>query len=305
MPDPLPVLHIGFNKAGSTTLQNGLFARHPEVASLGEPFKREHLDVHEAMFNVMKSCHRDPAQRVEFNLERCRALWQQALAAIGPGKVPVYSKESMVSAAFYDAPTDARLPTKLRAVVGGARIVIMARHQIKLLESLYITRNKGHSYRSPDEWFEENDRGSLYMFRYNAIAESYAEAFGRENVGVFLLEDLQADVGAFAKRLCDFIGIDGDLGARLLAGQKWNTRTSQRMHTYSRLRKRFGPDIRLNRYVPGSVRDAFVRFIGGGSPAKVELPSRWVSEMRTYYGEDNRQLAARWGLPLEKYGYPL
>jgi Sulfotransferase family len=301
----LPVLHIGFNKAGSTTLQNGLFHRHPEVACLGEPCHDRYPGVHEAMFNAMLSCHRDPARRVPFDLANSRRLWHETLEALEPGKMPVYSKESLVRMEFYEGPGDHRLPEKLYAITGPARIVIMGRHQIKLLESLYITRTKGHYYLSPDDWFKANHGGWAHIYQYYAMASAYATVYGRENVGVFLLEDLVGDVTSFAQRLCEFIGIDPAAGAELLQGQRWNTRTTQRTHIYSRLRKSLGPDIRLSRFAPAPVRNAFLNFMEGGRSARVELPTNWVAEMEAYYRDDNCKLAAEWGLPLKDHGYPL
>jgi hypothetical protein len=301
----LPVLHIGFNKAGSTTLQRGLFARHSQVVSLGEPFKQRYPDANRAMFNAIESCNRDPARRTRFDLDLSRSLWQKTLASVEPGKIPVYSKETLTRPDCYQTPGDPCLPGRLRALVGPARIIIMARHQIRLLESLYITRTKGHYYQSPEKWFEANGAGSVRMFSYHAVARSYAEAFGRENVGVFLLEDLTNDIESFARRLCDFIGIDSEEGATLLKSQHFNSRTSHRTHIYSRLRKRLGPNIRLSRFVSEPIRNAFFRFMSGGRRVEISLPAQWQAEMESYYRGDNRQLAADWGLQLEKYGYPL
>ena len=83
----LPVVHVGFHKCGSTTLQSALFDRHPQVANLGEP--RENENALEAMRNVWESCHENPRKRSPFDADRGRALWQEALATVPPGRVPV------------------------------------------------------------------------------------------------------------------------------------------------------------------------------------------------------------------------
>jgi hypothetical protein len=298
----LPVLHIGFNKAGSTTLQKVLFAQHPGVAGFN---KNTHPNVHEAMFSAMRSCHRDSDKCLPFDLEHSRALWGKALDSVEPGKIPVYSRESLTRFNWYRQQGDGRLPARLYDLVGPARIVIMARNQLRILESLYITRTKGHKYEDPDEWFEARLGAEIHKFRYYAMAKSYADVFGRENVGVFLLEDMKNDVDKFAQSLCGFIGIDASHGAALLRGQRRNVRTSQRTHIYSKLRKRIGPNIRLSQYVPAFVLDTFSGLLNTGSRARFELPPRWAAEAGSHYRDDNRLLAADWQLPLKKYGYPI
>ena len=55
----LPVFHIGANKAGSTTLQQALFARHAEVLSLAKP--TPNADAEQAMDAIVSVC--DDRQR--------------------------------------------------------------------------------------------------------------------------------------------------------------------------------------------------------------------------------------------------
>src|SRR5581483_6738487 len=220
----LPVLHVGFHKSGSTTLQNALFARHSQIANLGEP--EEHPKALDAMRNAWESCNRDPAERKIFELERDRALWQQALGEVESGKVPLFSKERLTLFEHCSEAGDPCLPHKLRQVVGPARIVIVTRHQIKLVESLYYSKTDGEL--TPEQWLQMKTEGALnrerfHVYRYHAFAESYADAFGRENVGIFMLEELAADVDSFAQRLCRFIGVDAEEAVRLLKDQQFHS----------------------------------------------------------------------------------
>ena len=299
----IPVLHVGFHKAASTTLQHGLFGRHSDIAVLGEP--RQDPSAMEALRGAMWSCHRHPAERKEFDIERGRRLWREAMDRVPPGKVPLFSKESLTRCWFYRDPGDPSLPMKLHSVIGPARIVIMARHQIRLLESLYITRTKGPGYQSAEDWFETNKGGPTHFCRYHAVAQSFADAFGRENVAIFLLEDLQDNAAAFAERLCDFIGIDPAQGVTLIRHERRNVRTSHRHHVYSRLRKQWGPSGSFSKFLPEPIRGALLNFIASGRGAEVKLPAHCIAEIESYCRDDNRQLVEKWGLPLAKYKYPL
>lgn len=298
----LPVLHVGFHKCGSTTLQAALLNRHPQIDYLGEP--REEPRSTEAIRVVRDSCYVEERKRTPFDLERSRALWQQALSDIAPDKVPVFSKESLTQPEFYETPDDRRLPDRLREVVGPARIVIVTRHQIRLIESLYLFQAKGVHAAPAPHWLEER-RNDLRQYRFHTVAESFAAAFGRDNVAIFPFEDLQSDARAFARRICAFIEVDPEKGAELIAGERRNQRVSERYLAYSRLRKALGLYIPVGRLVPKAMRRRFNDFVAGGREARVELPAAFVAKMEDYFRDDNRRLSRDWGIPVEKYGYPV
>ena len=298
----LPVLHVGFHKCGSTTLQGTLFSRHPQIANLGEP--TEDPSAFEAIRGIWLSCDANHRKRTEFDLDRSRGLWQEALAKIAPGKVPVFSKESLTQSEYYTEPGDDRIPKRLRAVVGPAKIIVVVRHQIRLVESLYLYHSKGSRYEPAAQWLSSRS-DDLRLYRYDMMVNSFVEHFGRENVAVFLFEELKADAGAFARQVCNFIGVDAEQGAALIRGERRNRRVSQRYLLYSKLRKGLGMYLRFGRVVPGPLREAFNIFVMAGAEAKIQLPGSWVTNMEQYFRDDNRRLAQEWRLPLGKYDYPL
>jgi hypothetical protein len=218
--------------------------------------------------------------------------------------VAVFSKESLTQSEHYAGPDDDRIPKRLRAVVGPAKIVIIVRHQIRLVESLYLFHAKGARYEAAEPWLDARS-SDLQLYRYHAMVNSFVEQFGRENVGVFMFEELKADAGAFARRLCDFIGVDAEQGAVLIGGERRNRRVSQRYLAYSKLRKALGMYVDFGRFVPGSIKQAVINFLAAGAEAKAQLPGSWVAKMEQYFRDDNRRLAQDWNLPLGKYGYPL
>jgi hypothetical protein len=299
----LPVLHVGFHKSGSTTLQRALFERHPEIANLGEP--REEPNAFEAMRGVWDSCHFKPKKRTPLDVEKSRRHWKQAMAEVPSGKVPLFSKESLTQCEYYEAAGDRRIAERLHSVVGPARIIIVVRHQIRLIESLYLFHAKGARYEPAEQWLRARSNGPMQIYSYHAMAQPFVEVFGRENVAIFMFEDLKTDAAELARRMCEFIGVDPERGAALMRGERRNARVSHRYLVYSRLRKALGMYVPLGRLVPDRVRNAFNAIITGGDEAKIELPAGWVKEMETYYRDDNRRLAKEWALPLEQYGYPL
>jgi hypothetical protein len=304
MSQPVPAFHIGANKAGSTTLQRALFARHREVLSLGKPATDP--DAGDAVASILAWCERGNSGARRPDPAALRSAWQKAVApAAREGRCVMFSREELVRAHFYGDPDPLRLPRAIADMAGPVRVVIVARHQTKLIESLYVHKANMSRFLSPEEWFASAPERNAFGYAFHGIADAWAQVMGESNVGVFLFEELAASSATFADRLCRFLGIDPEEGARLLAGQHENVRKSERTQTYARLRSVILPNAALGRFVPGQVRRAWRDYLDGGAQSRVELPVTWRRRIEDHYRDDNRKLAARFGVPLETYGYPL
>ena len=206
---------------------------------------------------------------------------------------------------FCSEPGDSALRGRLRSIVGPAKIIIVVRNQIRLIESLYLVRAKGFHCEPLDRWLKAKGGLPLQFYKFYKVSQCFAEAFGRENVAVFPLEELKADPKLFARRICEFIGVDPTPATDLLRNERRNMRVSQRYLTYSKLRKAMGMYIPLGCLLPRPLRNGLDRLIRSGEEASIALPSDWIAEIERYYRCDNRQLAEEWRLPIERYGYPV
>ena len=173
-----------------------------------------------------------------------------------------------------------------------------------MIESLYLYHAKGSRYERLEHWLQSND-SAFKLFNFNTVAGTYANIFGKENVALFLLEELQADPGDFARRLCGFIGVDPERGATLISGERRNVRVSEKYYKYAKLRKQLGLNVPIGRFAPQFIRELFKKAIMSGRTAKIELPPAWAERLEDRYRSDNRRLADEWNLPLERFGYPL
>ncbi|MEX0803116.1 MAG: sulfotransferase [Candidatus Binatia bacterium] len=304
MPRRLPVFHIGANKAGSTTLQRALFARHSEVLNLAKPAPV--AEAAQAVAVIVKTC--DSRQKISPATDRdeIRQLWRQAVAAAEiDGRVPVFSHEELIRYYLYGEPDPERLPKAIVAMAGPLRVAIVVRHQVKLIESLYIHKANSSNFLTAEKWLASQPEWFAYGYRFYEIAEAWMRIVGEENVGVFVFEEMAKDSASFARRLCDFVGIDAEMGVQLLARQHENVRKSERTQKYAKLRSAVLPDISLGNALPAPLRGAWRNFLEAGPPARIELPPIWLSRIEDYYGLDNRKLAERFHLPLRHYGYPM
>ena len=251
----LPVIHIGANKAGSTTLQRALFARHPEVLSLGKP--EPVPEAQRAIEATLEACDSREQIKRPFDGD-LRQMWQQAIASAGE-RVPVFSREELIRFYFYGAPDPERLPKAVLKMTGPLRVVMVVRHQVKLIESLYIHKANSSNFRTAEKWIAGQPEWFAYGYRFCEIAEAWARVVGEENVGVFLFEELVNDSDAFAKRLCNFIGIDAQIGMQLLSKRHENVRKSERTQNYARLRSAFFPEISFGSVLPAPLRRAMAK----------------------------------------------
>jgi len=298
----LPVFHIGANKAGSTTLQKALFARHPDVYSLAKPVPN--VDAEQAVAVLVDACDSRRAGNGMPDADASRRLWRQALANVGQ-RVPIYSHEELIRYYLYGQPDAERFPNAVIAMTGPLRVVLVVRHQVKLIESLYIHKANSSNFLTAEEWLASQPEWFAFGYRFYEVADAWARVVGKENVGVFVFEELVNDSDSFATRLCEFIGIDAQVGRKLVSKRHENVRKSERTQIYAKLRSSFFPEISVGKALPAPLRRAWRSYLEGGRRAQVELPPSWLSRIKEYYSSDNRKLAEGYQLPLRSYDYPL
>jgi hypothetical protein len=295
-----PVFHIGANKAGSTTLQEALFARHPDIYNLGKPFDRYNPG---RAYHVVQALRDGCVNGGMPSLSEQSVLWRKAIEPAA-GRLPVFSHEELIRREYYPDDDPTRFARAIVEVVGPVRVVIVTRHQVDLIESLYIHKANVTTYLPPDQWLAANPDW-IRAYCFHETANAWAEVVGEENVGVFLFEELAREPKSFAASLAGFMGIDPAPAATLLTGQHKNQRKSNRTQIYVRLRSAFLPRARLGAILPAGIRRAWHNYLEGGAPSRERLPDDWLAMIKDRYRIDNRKLADRFRLPLERYDYPM
>ena len=298
------IFHIGANKAGSTTLQRALFAQHPQVFNVGKPALRgEGKSIISAIFDACdyRSDHPQP-----LDIETLKRSWRELLSAAEPGQVPVFSHEEMIRQQFYGRGDPTRMPAAMAAIAGPLKVVMVIRNQLTLIESLFLHKFlQFEEFQTLDRWLESDAERSALGYGFYDVASAWAEVVGQHNVGVFLFEELVNDAHSFANRLCTFVGIDPESGARLLMQEPENVRKGGRLVAYAKLRSWIFPNLSLSALLPAALQPHWRRFIEGGRRPSIEFPPEWRDGLEGYYAIQNRKLAERFRLPLDAYGYPL
>ncbi len=332
----MPVIHIGFPRTATTTLQRAVFAKHPEIHYLGKPFRRQ-----------------NPTEdrRTRLPAEVITAVWSQdslgfdAEATKGEldsafqteaaaGKTVVLSEEALSMAGFADRRLIAE---RLRKLFGPSDILITIRNQETVLPSLYLHYlRKGLVARTPfDAWFanacapndfvDRSDAWMVAQYRYCELYSLYRTVFPENRIKVLAYEKMAADPTAFCAELSAFLEIGPIETGRLLSQAEVSNRALPRNlvrrgnayrsmeRIYGRLRKRISPGLALRHQMPAlwNLKErARSQALQSSSTAHRGSDREPISEgarnlIHAYYADENRRLAEATGLPLKEYGYPL
>jgi hypothetical protein len=322
----IPVIHIGMPKAASTTLQHRLFAAHSEIYYLGRydgAMYRELYRQYDACRNttvqeLMKQIAYENVYDPDFN--RCKELLSQVLLpAKGKNLLPVWSWESYATDILAKRRVRAR---NLKKVFGKARIMIILRHPVALLESVYFQQLKRDNigayakfgklpyYRPIDAWLDENFSGEIIShLEYAETLRIYANLFGPTNVRVFLFEKLVENDSRFFSDLCRWMDIDGEEGLRLATdsvdNQRWTTVQLERLKEISSSKRKamvFAFQDKKRRKKMLGLGKNGVPFLGG-EKARAFISEAWQNKIYELTAEGNRWLQEVFNLPLAEYGY--
>ncbi len=190
------VLHAGFHKTGTTTLQNHFFPALPGCAYAGPSAPT---------FSFFRLLARNlwGADDDEY-LEHA---WRGYLDDVrGDASSLVVSYEN-----FSRRRSGSRTAQRLQRLMPDARVVLCVRNQATLLPSMYHQYLKHGGPKSMAGWADGDlERDQL---RFDVVVAEYQDAFGADRVTVLRYEDLLADPATFLAGLERLIGVPDSGGA--------------------------------------------------------------------------------------------
>jgi hypothetical protein len=203
MAQPVAV-HIGYHKTATTWLQHDVFPHHPQLHSYvaGRVWKDPFL-----------RCIVADTDR-EFDTERARAAYEQGLVrlgSLGASDVVVVSAERLSGHAASGGYDTFRIAERLRATLPEARVLIVVRSQIEMIESEYRQLvGEGYAGRISSLWSSDPWKTTgfdLGHYEYDGLVREYQDRFGADRVAVFTYEGIVAERSRFLDRLADFVGV--------------------------------------------------------------------------------------------------
>ena len=316
------VIHIGFSKTGTTTLQRAVFEKHSQIYYLGKIQKSEHdrqcvtADTFDFLTPLLWKTDQPvdvDAQREFFN----ETLTPRAASA----RIILGSWEGLGQ---QDISAFRTSVNRLKAACGQCKVVMTLRNPITRLPSLYLQHLRGNqkqlaeTYSTFNEWLESEETrlGSLKkVFEYREYVETAIDVLGADNVGVFLYEVFDTDPERYLQGVADFLGIDGKEVVDLADGERHHTRLFdsqvKQMETRNstfigRLLWRFSSVEKNKKAIGFADQDGVIQTtVAADKPASVDLSPETIQRLSDAVSADNRWLVDNLHLELAEYGYPL
>jgi hypothetical protein len=306
------ILHVGFSRTGTTTLQRHLFAKHSQIRFLGKPYNCETLKSELYKLIQQESTVYDAAGLKSYLTEN---VWEKESDL--SKKVLLISDEVLVS---YSKVRDRGVVARrLKDVFGPCKILFTIRNQFDLLKTAYINRGRMLKNVPPrfdglfvgfEEWLElsykDCDRSYIGHADYFRTIDYYSRLFGKENLCVLPLETLTYNKENYIRVLADFMGIDFDEALHSIGEAHEHQEPDTSALGFQQFKTRYFP---LSSFFIVSAalkpfyyaKKALSKKWGDGS----EISSPWLERLKAFYEPGNRKLARDFDLPLEKYDYPL
>jgi len=325
-PPRIPVIHIGMPKTATKTLQWRLFSGHSEIFYLGRfdgpKFQKYHKKYDYCRDAYVQSLMNQIAYgRVDNpNYEECKkALTKIITPALKNNLLPVWSWESHFLAPLEIIQARAK---NLKMVFDKAKIIINIRNPIDLVESHYFQKIKvdnvgGDKYRKffpyyqpIDNWLHDNyDEYILCPLQYADIIQALAKQFGKDNVHVFLFEELTYKPRDYISRICHVMEINPEEGINLYGDKVENRRWTQNqinelIKTTKSIPKKIIYNfscVRKRRKLLGL--DKYNMSIVYGKNAQANISSEWQEKIFNQTRQGNLWLQENYNLPLDKYKY--
>lgn len=298
------VIHIGFPKTATTTLQESFFGRQASLTNLARPFcDRERSRICTAL------ALGDDDEYDEEALARAVASARDS----GPGPL-LYSDETVVNSRIRTIAAK-----RLKRLFPDAHIIAVLRNQLDAFASYYAAH--GSKLRpAPEPYsgrhvsfanyldfhYANPKRGFLPTLRYDAILELYAGLFGEERIHILLFEQFKQDRPEFMASLAAILGVDAEEAGALVASGHARPRPKASNVQYDAIRSSMLRGVPLSRIVPGSryLKAGLMRLLGN-EPMDPQYPDGWDAKLGDMFREGNRALRDRYNLELERFGYPL
>ncbi|POZ88400.1 sulfotransferase domain-containing protein [Petrotoga sibirica] len=239
------LIHIGYPKTATTTIQHRLFATLHETERINYLGRADYsantyFEQAVGLENYLCLNENFHVNNLKIFSEKNNVISNEVFTA------SVYTREILLGRRIVD-PLEypQRLSTLFKNVVDNIEIMVTIRNQKDLIYSHYVQNYpwlaNDKSNDAPTKFiFEDGQilrKERFKIFYFSDLLDKYEENFGKENIHILLFEDLKCDTKFFYDQLSQIINVESSLVERLLAGGHLNNRRKTNTGYYRETRK--------------------------------------------------------------------
>jgi hypothetical protein len=300
------ILHIGYPRTASTSIQDGIFSGEDYFFSIGKPRN----DI--ALVNFSNKL-----RKISFIKDQNNSDLKKELINICKKnkKIVVFSDETIITRAnAYE------IILFFKDVFSQVEVLLTIRSQLTLIQSFYeykgkILKDVPNPYRFNKVKFNDfyyyyrqhNNNNIINSLDYYNIVKTLKKILGEDKVHILCFEEFVNNRNSWSKKMSKILHINsGDI-------YNWsqvysNKPKSHGDNEYKRIINK-GLFHRFIAYIPISLRRSLGRcvryFLKSEKLYKVKITQQMKEEIINDYKIGNRALMKEYGVNLEKYNYPL
>ena len=200
------VVHVGYPKTATTTLQNHLFLSLQDVVYIGKPATYKNSKM-QKFIHTITDCE---AFEYEKNYEQFLQDYNEYIISKKP---IIVSEETFITGSTLSGRVDRlTILKRLKQLYPDARIIITVREHKNMIKSYYLQKLRfDTSFTvSFDRWFSEQwhqrHRENIFQyFFYDEIISKYEEYFGNDKIKVMYFEDLKTNPKKYYTDIIEFL----------------------------------------------------------------------------------------------------
>ena len=295
LPSEQFVLHVGLSKTGTTTLQQFIFPKHPEILYLGKDrtLQTPMECTNEFAFKILNPLLWNHKSALDLaQLTRSKDAFKRTQK----------TKDGLWLASWEELgsrPQRLNLESirRIKKGFGTCRLLVFLRNPFQRIPSEYLQslrynyltlgkRSRGLRsllqplYLDLEQWLSKDQSSGQLPVWLGAsdLIRSSLEIVGKENVGVFLFEEFREDPQQSIRSVCDFLGIDPKQAIDMLDNEEThlNARMTQGQVEYLQsLQKSPWKRLSLIWKSPRDRRRIYRQQGGDQQLAKPQLSDKW------------------------------
>jgi len=309
------VIHIGFPKTATTTLQT-TFMEAEGVAYLGKGPRDSlapslSLEIARAVFFADTLRFREAAPELRRRIEAEHASAGRLLLS---DEAFTFAEHMAIGSRWQRQVVSDHevVAERLAALCPEARIAVTLRNQLDLIRSFYRQAAKRGRADEPFRDYVQREidalphRSMLHLAKYDEVHRAYAARFGDGSLHVATFESARKDFAAYLRAICALLDMPAEPVIRVWGGRRENPARDYRAAPLTGRLQRTIP-AGLRRAVPDRLRAGAREALDAAFAAPIdkgEYDPGHEAALTELFARHNRAFERATGLDLRALGYP-